>query len=265
MPNENVAAYLECATLPILEAPKTLSGLIDASRVGRVSGGLAYRAEALFLSGLWEALKPSDDGAPFCKSPNFIRGSDAYEATYEDVKGGFRSERAFFRYLARNTGRSEDAVKQDALRAKTIFGQCVVTDEGTVSVYRMAFSLAGVLELCAKNNWLLKNAAKKAIQCFRKDKALALEMFAEIAEVDASDAKEMAEVVKDYFPPTQNTSKGNKDDAAGQVVGKDVSAEDVASEAIAKLDKATYTMALKVVSLLSDNDKKKLKTEINKK
>ena len=90
-------------------------------------------------------------------------------------------------------------------------------------------------------------------------------MFREIAETDASDAREMAEIVKDYFPPTQKTSKGNKDDAAGQVIGKDVSAEDVATEAIKQLDKATYEMAVKVVSLLSDSDKKKLKTEINKK
>ena len=257
MPNANVTPWVAEMALPIDETPKTLDGLLDAVKVVDASGALSYRAEALFLAGLWEAVKPTSDNVPFCKSPEFVKGSG--------VKDGFRSERSFFRYLARNTGRSENAVMQDALRAKALFGQCIVTDEDEVSVYRMAFSLDRVLELCGKNSWILKNAAKKAIQCFRKDRALALEMFAEMADVDASDVKEMAEVVKDYFPPTQKTSKGNKDDAAGQVVGKDVSAEDVATEAIKRLDKATYEMAAKVVSLLSDNDKKKLKTEINKK
>jgi len=257
MPNANVTPWIAETALPIAETPKTLDGLLDAVKVVDASGALSYRADALFLSGLWEAVKPTSDNVPFCKSPEFVKGTP-------DVKDGFRSERSFFRYLARNTGRTEDAVKQDALRAKALYGQSIVTDEGKITVYRMAFSLEGVLELCSKNDWILKNAAKKAIQCFRKDKASALEMFAEIAEVDASDAKEMAEVVKDYFPPTAKTSKGSKDDAAGQVIGKDVSVEDVATEAIKQLDKATYEMAVKVISLLSDNDKKKLKTEINK-
>ena len=258
MPNANVTPWIAKTALPIEETPKTLDGLLDAVKVVDASGALSYRAEALFLSGLWEAVKPTSDKVPYCKSPEFVKGTP-------DVKDGFRSERSFFRYLAKQTGRTEDAIKQDALRAKALYGQSIVTDEGKVSVYRMAFSLDGVLELCAKNDWILKNAAKKAIQCFRRNATDAQEMFREIADVDASDAKEMAEVVKDYFPPTQKTSKGNKDDAAGQVVGKDISVEDVASEAIAKLDKATYEMAAKVVSLLSDSDKKKLKTEINKK
>ena len=257
MPNANVTPWIAKTALPIEETPKTLDGLLDAVKVVDASGALSYRAEALFLSGLWEAVKPTSDKVPYCKSPEFVKGTD--------LKDGFRSERSFFRYLARNTGRSENAVMQDALRAKALYGQSIVTDEGKVSVYRMAFSLDGVLELCAKNDWILKNAAKKAIQCFRRNATDAQEMFREIADVDASDVKEMAEIVKDYFPPTQKTSKGNKDDAAGQVVGKDISVEDVASEAIAKLDKATYEMAAKVVSLLSDSDKKKLKTEINKK
>lgn len=258
MPNANVTPWIAKTALPIEETPKTLDGLLDAVKVVDASGALSYRAEALFLSGLWEAVKPTSDKVPYCKSPEFVKGTP-------DVKDGFRSERSFFRYLAKQTGRTEDAIKQDALRAKALYGQSIVTDEGKVSVYRMAFSLDGVLELCAKNDWILKNAAKKAIQCFRRNATDAQEMFREIADVDASDVKEMAEIVKDYFPPTQKTSKGNKDDAAGQVVGKDISVEDVASEAIAKLDKATYEMAAKVVSLLSDNDKKKLKTEINKK
>ena len=258
MPNANVTPWIVEMALPIEETPKTLDGLLDAVKVVDASGALSYRAEALFLSGLWEAVKPTSDKVPYCKSPEFVKGTP-------DVKDGFRSERSFFRYLAKQTGRTEDAIKQDALRAKALYGQSIVTDEGKVSVYRMAFSLDGVLELCAKNDWILKNAAKKAIQCFRRNATDAQEMFREIADVDASDVKEMAEIVKDYFPPTQKTSKGNKDDAAGQVVGKDISVEDVASEAIAKLDKATYEMAAKVVSLLSDNDKKKLKTEINKK
>ena len=258
MPNANVTPWIAKTALPIEETPKTLDGLLDAVKVVDASGALSYRAEALFLSGLWEAVKPTSDKVPYCKSPEFVKGTP-------DVKDGFRSERSFFRYLAKQTGRTEDAIKQDALRAKALYGQSIVTDEGKVSVYRMAFSLDGVLELCAKNDWILKNAAKKAIQCFRRNATDAQEMFREIADVDASDVKEMAEIVKDYFPPTQKTSKGNKDDAAGQVVGKDVSVEDVASEAIAKLDKATYEMAAKVVSLLSDSDKKKLKTEINKK
>ncbi len=258
MPNANVTKWTSKAALPIAATPKTLDGLLDAGRVVDASGTLSYRAEVLFLSGLWEALKPTSDKVPYCRSPEFVKGTP-------DVKDGFRSERSFYRYLAKQTGRTEDAVKQDALRAKALFGQSIVTGEGKVTVYRMAFSLNGVLELCGRNDWLLKNAAKKAIQCYRKDSALALEMFAEIADVDASDVKEMAEVVKDYFPPTQKTSTGSKDDSAGQVVGKDVSVEDVAKEAIAKLDKATYEMATKVVSLLSDTDKKKLKTEINKK
>lgn len=258
MPNANVTPWIAKTALPIEETPKTLDGLLDAVKVVDASGALSYRAEALFLSGLWEAVKPTSDKVPYCKSPEFVKGTP-------DVKDGFRSERSFFRYLAKQTGRTEDAIKQDALRAKALYGQSIVTDEGKVSVYRMAFSLDGVLELCAKNDWILKNAAKKAIQCFRRNATDAQEMFREIADVDASDVKEMAEIVKDYFPPTQKTSKGNKDDAAGQVVGKDISAEDVASEAIAKLDKATYEMAAKVVSLLSDSDKKKLKTEINKK
>ena len=257
MPNANVTKWTSKTALPIKEAPKTLDGLLDAVKVVDASGTLSYRAEALFLSGLWESLKPTSDGVPFCKSPEFVKGTD--------VKDGFRSERSFYRYLAKQTGRTEDAIKQDALRSKALFGQSIVTDEGKVTVYRMAFSLKGVLELCGRNDWLLKNAAKKAIQCYRKDKALALDMFREIAETDASDAREMAEIVKDYFPPTPKTSTGSKDDAAGQIVGKDVSVEDVASEAIARLDKATYAMAAKVVSLLSDADKKKLKTEINKK
>ena len=258
MPNANVTPWIAKTALPIEETPKTLDGLLDAVKVVDASGALSYRAEALFLSGLWEAVKPTSDKVPYCKSPEFVKGTP-------DVKDGFRSERSFFRYLAKQTGRTEDAIKQDALRAKALYGQSIVTDEGKVSVYRMAFSLDGVLELCAKNDWILKNAAKKAIQCFRRNATDAQEMFGEIADVDASDVKEMAEIVKDYFPPTQKTSKGNKDDAAGQVVGKDISVEDVASEAIAKLDKATYEMAAKVVSLLSDSDKKKLKTEINKK
>ena len=258
MPNANVTPWIVEMALPIEETPKTLDGLLDAVKVVDASGALSYRAEALFLSGLWEAVKPTSDKVPYCKSPEFVKGTP-------DVKDGFRSERSFFRYLAKQTGRTEDAIKQDALRAKALYGQSIVTDEGKVSVYRMAFSLDGVLELCAKNDWILKNAAKKAIQCFRRNATDAQEMFREIADVDASDVKEMAEIVKDYFPPTQKTSKGNKDDAAGQVVGKDISVEDVASEAIAKLDKATYEMAAKVVSLLSDSDKKKLKTEINKK
>ncbi len=258
MPNANVTPWIAKTALPIEETPKTLDGLLDAVKVVDASGALSYRAEALFLSGLWEAVKPTSDKVPYCKSPEFVKGTP-------DVKDGFRSERSFFRYLAKQTGRTEDAIKQDALRAKALYGQSIVTDEGKVSVYRMAFSLDGVLELCAKNDWILKNAAKKAIQCFRRNATDAQEMFREIADVDASDVKEMAEIVKDYFPPTQKTSKGNKDDAAGQVVGKDISVEDVASEAIAKLDKATYEMAAKVVSLLSDSDKKKLKTEINKK
>ena len=258
MPNANVTPWIVEMALPIDETPKTLDGLLDAVKVVDASGALSYRAEALFLSGLWEAVKPTSDKVPYCKSPEFVKGTP-------DVKDGFRSERSFFRYLAKQTGRTEDAIKQDALRAKALYGQSIVTDEGKVSVYRMAFSLDGVLELCAKNDWILKNAAKKAIQCFRRNATDAQEMFREIADVDASDVKEMAEIVKDYFPPTQKTSKGNKDDAAGQVVGKDISVEDVASEAIAKLDKATYEMAAKVVSLLSDSDKKKLKTEINKK
>ena len=258
MPNANVTPWIAKTALPIEETPKTLDGLLDAVKVVDASGALSYRAEALFLSGLWEAVKPTSDKVPYCKSPEFVKGTP-------DVKDGFRSERSFFRYLAKQTGRTEDAIKQDALRAKALYGQSIVTDEGKVSVYRMAFSLDGVLELCAKNDWILKNAAKKAIQCFRRNATDAQDMFREIADVDASDVKEMAEIVKDYFPPTQKTSKGNKDDAAGQVVGKDISVEDVASEAIAKLDKATYEMAAKVVSLLSDSDKKKLKTEINKK
>ena len=258
MPNANVTPWIAKTALPIEETPKTLDGLLDAVKVVDASGALSYRAEALFLSGLWEAVKPTSDKVPYCKSPEFVKGTP-------DVKDGFRSERSFFRYLAKQTGRTEDAIKQDALRAKALYGQSIVTDEGKVSVYRMAFSLDGVLELCAKNDWILKNAAKRAIQCFRRNATDAQEMFREIADVDASDVKEMAEIVKDYFPPTQKTSKGNKDDAAGQVVGKDISVEDVASEAIAKLDKATYEMAAKVVSLLSDSDKKKLKTEINKK
>ena len=258
MPNANVTPWIAKTALPIEETPKTLDGLLDAVKVVDASGALSYRAEALFLSGLWEAVKPTSDKVPYCKSPEFVKGTP-------DVKDGFRSERSFFRYLAKQTGRTEDAIKQDALRAKALYGQSIVTDEGKVSVYRRAFSLDGVLELCAKNDWILKNAAKKAIQCFRRNATDAQEMFREIADVDASDVKEMAEIVKDYFPPTQKTSKGNKDDAAGQVVGKDISVEDVASEAIAKLDKATYEMAAKVVSLLSDSDKKKLKTEINKK
>ena len=258
MPNANVTPWIAKTALPIEETPKTLDGLLDAVKVVDASGALSYRAEALFLSGLWEAVKPTSDKVPYCKSPEFVKGTP-------DVKDGFRAERSFFRYLAKQTGRTEDAIKQDALRAKALYGQSIVTDEGKVSVYRMAFSLDGVLELCAKNDWILKNAAKKAIQCFRRNATDAQEMFREIADVDASDVKEMAEIVKDYFPPTQKTSKGNKDDAAGQVVGKDISVEDVASEAIAKLDKATYEMAAKVVSLLSDSDKKKLKTEINKK
>tara|TARA_R100001129_G_scaffold87790_1_gene59853 strand:+ start:518 stop:1291 length:774 start_codon:yes stop_codon:yes gene_type:complete len=257
MPNANVTQWTAKTALPVAETPKTLDGLLDAGRVVDASGALSYRAAALFLAGLWESVKPTSDKVPFCRSPEFVKGTA--------LKDGFRSERSFFRYLAKNTGRTEDAVKQDALRAKALFGQSIVTDDDKVTVYRMAFSLDGVLELCGRNDWILKNAAKKAIQCYRKDKALALEMFAEIAEVDASDAKEMAEIVKDYFPPTAKTSKGNKDDAAGQVVGKDVSVEDVATEAIKHLDKATYEMAVKVVSLLSDSDKKKLKTEINKK
>ena len=258
MPNANVTPWIAKTALPIEETPKTLDGLLDAVKVVDASGALSYRAEALFLSGLWEAVKPTSDKVPYCKSPEFVKGTP-------DVKDGFRSERSFFRYLAKQTGRTEDAIKQDALRAKALYGQSIVTDEGKVSVYRMAFSLDGVLELCAKNDWILKNAAKKAIQCFRRNATDAQEMFREIADVDSSDVKEMAEIVKDYFPPTQKTSKGNKDDAAGQVVGKDISVEDVASEAIAKLDNATYEMAAKVVSLLSESDKKKLKTEINKK
>ena len=258
MPNANVTSYVAEATLPIKETPKTLDGLLDAGRVVDASGTLSDRAEALFLSGLWVAGKPTSDKVPFCRSPEFVKGTP-------DVKDGFRSERAFYRYLAKQTGRTEDAIKQDALRAKALFGQSIVTDEGKISVYRMAFSLKGVLELCTKNDWILKNAAKKAIQCFRKNATDAQEMFRKIAETDASDAREMAEIVKDYFPPTAKTSTGSKDDAAGQIVGKDVSVEDVATEAIARLDKATYEMAAKVVSLLSDADKKKLKTEINKK
>ena len=201
MPNANVTPWIAKTALPIEETPKTLDGLLDAVKVVDASGALSYRAEALFLSGLWEAVKPTSDKVPYCKSPEFVKGTP-------DVKDGFRSERSFFRYLAKQTGRTEDAIKQDALRAKALYGQSIVTDEGKVSVYRMAFSLDGVLELCAKNDWILKNAAKKAIQCFRRNATDAQEMFREIADVDASDVKEMAEIVKDYFPPTQKTSKG---------------------------------------------------------
>ena len=238
----------------IVEVAKSLATLVSASLADSKCSKSARVTTLFYLAGLYEAVKPMDDGNAFFTSPTFTG----------DVEG-LRSVRALARHIAKSdTDRTPNSVRADINRAQALFGQSTLKDDGSISAYRMALTFDAVKKYTALNGWLLTYASKRAVQCFKADAVVALEMFDEIAKVPESDSKEVSEILADYFPPKQSTSVSDSDDGAGQVVDKDASPEDVVYGQLEKLDKVSYKIAFKAVSLLSVADTKKLVARLNK-
>ena len=238
----------------VIEVAKDLGALVSASLADSKRSKSARVTTLYYLAGLWEAVKPTDDGSAYFTSPTFTGAVE-----------GLRSVRALARHIAKlDTDRTSESVRADIKRAQALFGQSSLKDDGSISAYRMALTLEAVKKYTALNGWLLVYASKRAVQCFKADAVVALEMFNEIAKVPESDTKEVAEILADYFPPKQSTSSSDSDDGAGQVAEKDASPEDVVYGQLEKLDKLSYQVAFKAVSLLSAADTKKLIAKLNK-
>ena len=237
-----------------VEVAKTLKTLVSASIADSKCSMSARETTLFYLSGLWEAVKPMDDGNAYFTSPSFT----------DDVEG-LRSVRSLARHIAKHdSDRTSESVRSDIKRAQALFGQSTLKDDGSISAYRMALTFDAVLKYTALNGWLLTYASKRAIQCFKADRVVALEMFDEIAKVPESDTKEVSEILADYFPPKKSASTGNSDDGAGQVAGKDANPEQVVYNQLEKLDSVSYETAFKAVTLLNAADTNKLISKLNK-
>ena len=238
----------------IIEVAKTLATLVSASLADSYCMRSTRETTLYYLAGLYEAVKPMDDGNAFYTSPTFTC----------DVEG-LRSVRALARHIAKlATDRTPNSIRADINRAQALFGQSTLKDDGSISAYRMALTFDAVQKYTALNGWLLTYASKRAIQCFKADAVVALEMFDEIAKVPESDTKEVSEILADYLPPKQSTSSSDSDDSAGQVAEKDASPEDILYNQLEKLETVSYQTAFKAVSLLSDADTKKLIAKLSK-